>query len=167
MTLENMFYISQTVAGFAIVVSLLFVGVEVRHSNLETRHRTIEEMQQNYRDARAVIINHADIARAWLSGLRDLTALDPADRVRFLFIADSLFHNLQGFFLHHRDGRMPEGLYEPQQTLLNDILGYPGLRAAWELRKSYFHAAFRESVNEMIAAAVSSGRVPSLYGEAR
>jgi hypothetical protein len=42
MTLESMFYISQTVAAFAIVVSLLFVGLEVRHSNLESRHRTIE-----------------------------------------------------------------------------------------------------------------------------
>ena len=167
MTLENMFYISQTVAAFAIVVSLLFVGVEVRHSNLETRHRTIEEMQQNYRDARAVITSHADVARVWISGLRDLTALEPADKLRFLLIADSLFNNLQSFFLHHRDGRMPDGLYEPQQTLLNDVLGYPGLRAAWELRKGYFHAAFRESVNEMIAAAVSSGCVPSLYGEAR
>ena len=167
MTLENMFYISQTVAAFAIVVSLLFVGVEVRHSNRETRHRTIEEMQQNYRDGRAFIINHADVARAWISGLHDLTALDPADKLRLLLIADSFFNNLQSFFLHHRDGRMPEGLYEPQQALLNDVLGYPGLQAAWDFRKSYYHAAFRESVDEMIAAAGSSGRVPSLYGEAR
>jgi hypothetical protein len=43
MTLESMFYISQTVAGLAIVVSLLFVGMEVRHSN---RVKTCEESPQ-------------------------------------------------------------------------------------------------------------------------
>src|SRR6266404_4508112 len=159
MTLENMFYISQTFAAFAIVVSLLFVGLEVRHSNREARHRTIEELQQNYRAARAPLINHADVAQAFIGGLHDFTALESADKLRFLLVADSLFHNLQSFFLHHQDGRMPRELDEP--------LGYPGLQAAWDLRKNYFHVVFRASVDARIAAARSSGRVPSLYDEAR
>jgi hypothetical protein len=79
MTLENMFYISQTVAAFAIVVSLLFVGLEVRHSNLESRHRTIEDTLQNYRAARLSLIDNADVARVWISGLHNFTALDATD----------------------------------------------------------------------------------------
>jgi hypothetical protein len=167
MTLEKMFYISQIFAAFAIFLSLLFVGMEVRHSNRESRHRTIEETLQNYRDARAALIENVDVARAWISGLHDFTALEPADKVRFLLIADSLFGNIQSFFLHHRDGRMPDELYEPQRRFLNDVLGYPGLQAAWDFRKSYFHVAFRALVEESIAAARGSGLVISHYGEAR
>jgi hypothetical protein len=167
MTLENMFYISQTVAAFAIVVSLLFVGMEVRHSNRESRHRTIEETLQNYRAARSPIIDNVDVARAWISGLRDFAALEPPDKVRFLLIADSLFGNIQSFFLHHREGRMPPELYEPQRRFLEDVLGYPGLQAAWEFRKDYFHVAFRASVEKSLATARGSGLVPSRYGEAR
>jgi hypothetical protein len=64
MTLENAFYLSQTVAAFAIVVSIVFVGMEVRHSNRESRHRTIEEAIQNYRAGRLPVIENADVARA-------------------------------------------------------------------------------------------------------
>jgi hypothetical protein len=167
MTLENMFYISQTVAAFAIVVSLLFVGLEVRHSNLESRHRTIEDTLQNYRAARLSIIDNSDVARVWISGLHNFTALDTADKVRFLLTADNLFNNVQSFFLHYRDGRLPRELYEPQRAVLDDFLGYPGCQAAWDFRKNYFHVAFRTWVEERIAAARSSRLVPSLYGEAR
>ena len=60
MTLESIFYISQTIAAFAIVGSLLFVGLEVRTSNRENRHRTIEEMLQNYRELRGTVASNAD-----------------------------------------------------------------------------------------------------------
>jgi hypothetical protein len=167
MTLENMFYVSHTVAAFAIVVSLLFVGLEVRHSKLESRHRTIEDRLQNYRAARASIIDNADVARAWVSGLHDLTSLDPVDKVRFLLTADTFFNLAQSMFLHYRDGRMPRELYEPQRAILDDFLSYPGSQAAWNLRKKYFHEGFGKSVEERIAAARSSTSAPSLYGEAR
>ena len=43
MTLENLFYLSQCVAALAIIGSLLFLGLEVRHRNEEGRHRRNEE----------------------------------------------------------------------------------------------------------------------------
>jgi hypothetical protein len=166
MTLENTFYISQKVAGFAIVVSLLFCR-EVRHSNRESRLRTIQDALQNYRAARFSLIDNADVARACISGLHDVTALDPVDKVRFLLTADSFFNNVQSFFLHHLEGVMPHEVYEPQRAVLDDYLGYPGLQAAWDRRKNYFHVAFRKSVEQRIAAVRSTGLVSSLYGEAR
>jgi hypothetical protein len=93
--------------------------------------------------------------------------LDPVDKVRFLLTADSFFQNVQGFFLHHTDGVLPRAMYGPLRTVLDDCLGYPGLRAAWDLRKHYFHVAFQASVEERIAAIPRGGSVPSLYGEAR
>jgi hypothetical protein len=71
MTLENMFYISQTVAAFALVESLLFLGLEVRHRNLERRHRSSEDSLQKLRDVELHMCGDADRARVWLSGLRD------------------------------------------------------------------------------------------------
>jgi hypothetical protein len=166
MTLEDMFYVSQMVAAVAIVLSLVFVGLEVRHSNKESRHRTVEEVLQNYRAARASIIEHADVARAWISGLHDFTSLDAADKVRFLLIADSFFNNIQSFFLHHTDGVMTREMYERERAVLDDFAGYPGLRTAWDLRKKYFQASFRASVEERIAAFRGAGGVTALYGEA-
>ena len=43
MTLENMFYLSQTFAGLAIVGPLLFVAMEVRSSNQVNRQWNTHE----------------------------------------------------------------------------------------------------------------------------
>jgi hypothetical protein len=165
MTLENMFYISQTVAAFAIVGSLLFVGLEVRHSNRESRHRTIEEMLGNFRSLAFTIASNADTGSLWLRGLHDLAELDAVDRVRFLSLARTFFYIQQSFFLHYRSGYIPSEIYQPHDVSTSDILGYPGMQAAWELRKSYFHKSFRTMMDEKVLAAKKSGIVASHYRE--
>jgi hypothetical protein len=165
MTLENMFYISQTVAAFAIVGSLLFVGLEVRHSNRETRHRAIEEMLGNFRSLSLTIASNVDIGSLWMRGLHDLGVLDPVDKVRFLSLARTFFTIQQSFFLHYRSGYIPSEIYQPHAVSTSDILAYPGMQAAWELRKSYFQESFRTMVDEKVAAARKSGIVPSYYPE--
>ena len=158
MTLENMFYVSQTIAAFAIVGSLLFVGLEVRHSNRESRHRTIEEMLGNYRSLSITIASNADTGSLWMRGLHDLAELDPVDRVRFPSLARTSFFIQQSFYLHYRSGYIPSDIYQPQEASTIDILGYPGMQAAWELRKNYFQKSFRTMMDEKVAVGTISGQ---------
>jgi hypothetical protein len=137
----------------------------VRHSNRESRHRTIEEMLENYRSLSLTIASSADTGSLWLRGLHDLAELDPVDKVRFLSLARAFFHTQQSFYLHYRSGHIPSEMYQPQEASTSDILGYPGMQAARELRRSYFHKSFRLMVDEKIAAAKNSGIVPSHYRE--
>jgi len=163
-TLEEIFWLSQTIAAVAIVGSLLFVAMEVRSSNQVNRHRIIEELAADYRTVLMSIANNADLARAWHSGLHDFAALDPVDKVRFSLTAHTFFQNHESLYLHHRDGRMPREMYEPQLSNMTAFLGYPGLQAVWDLRKHYFHSAFRSLVDDTIATA-RTGPMPNLYRE--
>jgi hypothetical protein len=164
-TLENMFYFSQSFAGLAIVGSLLFVGMEVRSSNQVNRHRIIEELLADYRAVRMGIATNANVARAWLSGLHDFAALDPVDKVIFSLTADLFFHTHESLYMHYCDGRMRRELYEPQRSNMNDFLRYPGLQAVWDLRKHYFHSAYRSMIDDTMATVRTSGANPDLYGE--
>jgi len=164
-TLENMFYLSQTVAAFAIVGSLLFVAVEVRGSNQVNRHRAIEELLEDYRGVRMSIATNDDLARAWLSGLHNFEGLDPLDKVRFSLTADLFFHTHESIYMHYKGGRITRAMYEPQKANIADFLRYPGLQTVWALRKRYFHVGFQSHVEETIAAVRSAGTAPSLYGE--
>lgn len=165
MTLEHMFWLSQTFAAFAIVGSLLFVAMEVRSSNQVNRHRIIEELLADYRAMRMGMATNADVAQAWLSGLRDFAALDPVDKVRFSLVADMFFHTHESVYLHYRDGRMRREFYEPQRSNMTDFLGYPGLQAVWDLRKHYFHSAYQSMVDDTIATVRTGGPMPDLYRE--
>jgi len=164
-TLEEIFWLSQTIAAVAIVGSLLFVAMEVRSSNQVSRHWIVEELLADYRSVRMGIANNTDLSRAWHSGLHDFAALDPVDKVRFSLAADMFFQTHQSLYLHYRDGRMPRALYEPQRSTMTDWLGYPGLQAVWDLRKHYFHSAYRSMMDDTIATVRTGGPMPNLYRE--
>lgn len=165
MTLEDMFYLSQTVAGFALMGSMLFVALEVRGSNHVNRHRIIEEVLADYRDVREAIANNAEIARAWFYGLHDFEALDPLDKVRFTLVADLFFNTHQSIYLHFKGGRMSSALYEPQGLNMADFLRYPGLQKIWGLRRRYFEVSYQSHVDKAIERARSVTTEPHLYGE--
>jgi len=165
MTLENMFYISQTVAAFAIVGSLLFLGVEMRHTSRESRHRSAEESLQKLRDLELEMAADADRAGVWLSGLHDFSALTPVNKVRFLLITHMVLKTNESFFLAFRDGRLTRDMYEPEEVHQGEFFAYPGMQAAWDIRKHYFHKAFQGWADERIAAAKKNEGKPFLYRE--
>ena len=77
----------------------------------------------------------------------------------------NFFSTYESLFLHYRDGRLGRDLYEPQLAYLSDFLPYPGLQAAWDGRRNYFHRSFRTLVDERIAAAKKGTVAPALYHE--
>jgi hypothetical protein len=165
MSLEQIFYVSQSIAGFAIVISLVFVGWEMRVSNRESRHRTMEETLTDYREVRFQMMANNDIADIWLRGLHEFRALTPVEKVRFLLLTHAFFENQQSVYLHFREGLTTREMWEPVESMLGALLGYPGLQKAWEVRNNYFHKSFRALMDDKVADAQRKGTVPSLYQE--
>jgi hypothetical protein len=165
MSLEQVFYVSQSIAGFAIVISMAFVGLEMRVSNRESRHRTMEETLTDYREVRFQMMANNDIADIWLRGLHEFKALNPVEKVRFLLLTHAFFENQQSVYLHFREGLTTREMWVPVETMLGALLGYPGLQTAWDVRKNYFHKSFRTLMDDKVAEAQRLGTVPSLYHE--
>ena len=160
-----MFYISQTVAAFAIVGSLLFLAVEMRHTNRESLHRSAEESLQKLRDLELEMAADADRAGVWLSGLHDFSALTPVNEVRFLLIAHMVLKTNESFFLAFREGRLTPEMYEPEEAHQGEFFAYPGMQTAWEIRKHYFHKAFQKRADQRIAVGNKHPGMPLLYRE--
>jgi hypothetical protein len=57
----------------------------------------------------------------------------------------------------YRSGYIPSEICQPHEASTIDMLGYPGMQAAWELRKSYFQKSFRTMMDEKVAAAYREG----------
>ena len=122
-------------------------------------------MLGNFRSLAFTIASTADTGSLWLRGLHDLASLDPVDSVRFLSLARTFFYIQQNFFLHYRSGYIPSEIYQPHEASTIDMLGYPGMQAASQLRKNYFHKSFRTMMDQNVAAAKNSGIVASYYPE--
>ncbi|HXW51375.1 MAG TPA: hypothetical protein VEJ41_05240 [Candidatus Acidoferrales bacterium] len=152
MTLEHIFLISQTVAALAIVGSLLFVAVELRNSTRESRHRAAEEAHQKYQALQLEVASNGDLARVWVTGIHDIGSLNEIDRIRFLLAAHNVFKNWENVHSVWVEGDLPGEIYAAADLMAGDLLAYSGVRAAWSVRRKYFHEAFRSRVDAKIAA---------------
>lgn len=152
MSLEHIYYLSESIAALAVVASLLFVALEVRNSNRESRHRAGEETYQKFRAVQLEVAGNADLARIWVNGVHDFSSFEPLDKARFLLVTNVFFKNWESVFLAYADRRLSREHFESTQIMAEDLLGYPGIRAAWSARKKYFHQTFRAHVDANIDA---------------
>lgn len=160
MTLERIFLVSQTVAALAIVGSLIFVAIELRNSNRESRYRAAEEAHQKYQALQLEVASNGDLARVWVSGIQEIASLSQIDRTRFLLAAHNVFKNWERVHLVYVEGHLPREIYEAADLMAGDLLGYQGLRSAWSARQKYFNRAFRTLVNAKIAVLPSKPALP-------
>jgi hypothetical protein len=82
MTLEHAFYVSQIIAAVALVVSLVFVGREIRESTLALQRGEHNSTMEQWTVIRMAIAKNEDLAELMTSGLDGSRPLDRADQLR-------------------------------------------------------------------------------------
>jgi hypothetical protein len=82
MSLEQWSYLAQIVASVGVVVSLLFVGLQVRHNTRALERNEHNSTMEQWTVVRMAIAKNRDIAELMTDGLDGQRALDAADQLR-------------------------------------------------------------------------------------
>lgn len=82
-SLQKWTAIAEIVSAAVVVVSLIYVGYEIRQSSLESDADVQAELLSYSRDRRVLVIENADLARILIEGYADQTALTPEEKLRF------------------------------------------------------------------------------------
>lgn len=151
--------IGQMVGALGVVVSLVFVGLQIR---AETRARRNFTLQQEYRAQsefqRALGLN-GDAASIYYRGMRDPSALSELEFVRFSLLTDSLFRGFEATLHYAEEGELDKDIYNGLRFTMEDLLAYPGVRAIWQLRK---HQHGKE-LHDFIESRLGKVQEPRIY----
>ena len=91
MTLEQWAFIAQIVSAIAVIASLVFVGLQLKHATATIRATSSQAHSSLYTDLVQSIIDNADFARLWSIGLTEPKKLTEDEWVRFVAYASALF----------------------------------------------------------------------------
>ena len=137
MSLEQFAYLAQIVASVGVVLSLIFVGLQVRQGTAALERSEHNSTMEQWTVIRMAIATHRDIAVLMTTGLDGDCPLDAADQLR---LEQMLQENAWAAFHiwdRTRRGVFPKGTFElTGGALLCTILKTPRGEAWWQSAKT-------------------------------
>src|SRR4029078_6514397 len=82
MSFEQISYLAQIVASVGVVVSLVFVGLQIRQNTSALQRNEHNSTMEQWTGIRMALAKHRDIAELMASGLKGDSPLDAADQMR-------------------------------------------------------------------------------------
>jgi len=145
-TLEQIFFVSQSVAAVGVIASLIFVGLQVRGSTKAVRSATAQAVHENFASWYMAMAEHRAELEVVLKGFGDLEALSTVDRAVFNCIFLAFTSHSQNAFHQWRQGHLANELWACWEFLLSNMVHSNGGLALWRERSYVFAEDFRVEV---------------------
>jgi hypothetical protein len=141
--------ISQLVGSLAVVLSVLYLAVQVHQSTRVAKVAMQDAAAAALRDVTKPLMENAELERIWRVGIEDISALSVEERARFFHVAYQFLKAFESIHFHHVYGMMDKDLWEGWHGLLRHYVFAPGMAHYWKLRPEVFSERFRNFVNSL------------------
>jgi hypothetical protein len=143
--------ISEVVGAVAVVISLIYVGTEIRQNTLATRLSNQQISVTMGYDADAWLSN-SDFAEVYELGLRDLSKLTAAQRIQFSVFIGQRLNIWEYVFYSHNDGMISEDTWTGWDVWFKSEFQHESLRILWRTSKREgFAGEFQSYVDAYVA----------------
>lgn len=155
--------VAEIVGAVAIVLSLLYVGIQVNDSTLAVRSATANETSSAMSSWYVSVGSSEQATQVFFDGMTDPDSLTRQEFTQFIYMSHGLFLEYQAAFYLSREGTLDLSL---QESLVNTIAGVremPGFLTYWGQRRGLFEPGFRAFVDEMIESGTTNVNLEQLY----
>ncbi len=149
MPLDQLANIAEISAVVLVIVSLIYVGLQVRQSTKAAYASTNQahaEVANGYIGLINASNNLADILHQGATGL---SSLKEGNLIRFIAFHDQVFVAFQSFYLQYLKGALDERLWGTYKHAMLDLLVQAGQQDWWKLRRHVFCEEFRNYVEDI------------------
>ena len=147
MTLSDLGNIGEFISALAVVLSLLYLAVQIRQNTRQVRANTFQGVARGWQEF-IYNITSDDRAVIWLKGAVDPAALDEDQRARYFLLVRAYLRGYENDYYQYRHGTFDT---EPWEGYLNalhaDGLSHPGIRLHWTRDRGNFDSAFVEFID--------------------
>jgi hypothetical protein len=150
MTLEQAYLIAQIIASVAVVVSLIFVGFQLRHNAEQMRITASSGYYEIYRDHMLGATN-PELIDLHLRGNETFDTFTLIETGRLFSYYAVITRGYQILHYQARKKVFDDELWENTQNHLADLLLSQAYQHFWTTRKHHFNSSFQVFVDDLIA----------------
>ncbi|MGR8949047.1 MAG: hypothetical protein ACU84Q_13450 [Gammaproteobacteria bacterium] len=154
--------IGEVIGAIAVVVSLLYVAVQIRNQNKQSRLNSVNEAARQWNEVLASTASDRALCEVWVEGINDFEGLELVDRTQFTAHAGRVLRVAEAIHEHHKQGRLRLEAWEAMNQVLLDFFAYQGAKDWWKTRCRWYTQSFQRYVESTIEKSTST---PNIYRE--
>lgn len=144
--------LGEIVGAAAVVVSLIYLAIQIRGQNSEARIAGMHAVSQGFRDGIGSLAEIPHVARIWIKSNEDLNSLTDEELVQMFAVAQRNFRVWEEAFRLHRHGRLDEDIWDGITKQYTSFLAHKGFSYVWKFRRPFYSRQFRKFVDELPAS---------------
>lgn len=129
--LETLGNLGDFIGGIAVVVTLIYLAIQIRHNTAALQTASRQAIAAGYRDSNRLRLDPRT-ALAWAKGLSSVSELPFEDRAIFGTVVNDEALFFQGAFALYESGQLEESTYKAYLDWFSSIVATPGGTVWWE-----------------------------------
>ena len=147
--LSEMANVAEVVAAVAVVISLIYVGVQINGSTRAVRSAAANDANVLVQSWYLEIGGNRQMSDLFINTMRNPDGLSIQDEFQFLMMMHAAFLGFQNSFLMSQQGTLDSSITEAITTAILGVKDLPGRELYWRQRREYLHPEFAKYVEEL------------------
>ena len=140
--------VGEIIGAFAVVLSLIYLAIQIRTQNKESRLASIHETVVAQRDSTKLFLE-PNVSEDFLAVLEDFDNATAAQRLRFTMLVMIFIKATQDAYLQFIENKLDGGFFHPFGIQLADLMANQSVQRVWDSRRHQFDSRFCEYMNNM------------------
>ncbi len=148
--LSELASIAEIIGAFAVVISLIYVGVQVNDSAGAVRSASANDANVALQNWYLQIGSNQQTSELFYEALTSEEALSNQQEFQFLMMFHGIFLAFQNSYLLAEEGTIDVKLRDALTVAILRVKDLPGMKRYWRQRKSYLHSGFVDYVEQLL-----------------
>lgn len=148
--LERILLFGELIAAIAVVISVIFVAIEIRQNSRAQVQATTQAAVSDFLSSLELMASDREFACMYTRAARDFESLDAAERLRFSAYYMSTYYQLQEMHRLAEEGAIDADTWSGFHGLLQETTRYPGVRQWFAIRRTWFSERFQAYVDDLM-----------------
>ena len=148
--LADLAHLAEVVGAFAVVVSLVYVGIQVNDGVGASRSASVNDANVALQSWYLEVGTNEQTSNLFYRGLLSDEALPNEEEFQFLMIFHAVFLAFQNSYWLAEEGTLDPELLEALTAAIVGVKDTPGMQRYWRQRRSYLNASFGLYVDELL-----------------
>ena len=149
-TLKKAHRIGELSAAIAVVLSLLFLGYELRQNNRRQIQATTQTLVSQYTSMLTLLAENTELTCAFSNGIRDYSGLSGIEALKFSAFMNSQFRFREDLYFQFLDGAVEPEIWNGFDANTREMARWPGVQQWFTFRRSWYSERFQSYIDDLI-----------------